>query len=77
MGDHDIREGIVYRINRLRECGEMLPKWVKSPRPWLCHYGERAPKEIPGFDSEFYDKIIRERIQRLPQEVRDMIGSDR
>ena len=75
VGGHDIREGIAYRINRLRECGEILPKWAKSPRPWLVHYGERP--EEKGFNGEFYDRVIRERIKRLPQWVQDMIGEDR
>jgi hypothetical protein len=66
VGDHDCREALIYKINRLKENGEFLTKWTKRPFLWLLHHGDT--------DGEYdYHKINEERISRLPQRVIDAI----
>ncbi len=70
-GDHDCREAIAYRIGRLRAEGKFLPVWHENRRPWLVHFSESKQGE---FDMDRYDKIIADRIARLPDWVKTMIG---
>jgi len=66
-GDHDAREGLIYKLSRLRSTGEFLPQWVEQPFLWLLHYRDT---DTPDYD---YAAINAERIGLLPRWVQTMI----
>jgi hypothetical protein len=67
VGDHDAREALCYRLDRLRDAGDFLNPWAKTPWLWLLHYMDT---KVKGYD---YAEINATRIRLLPQWVRDMI----
>jgi hypothetical protein len=70
-GHHDIREGVSYRIDQLRENGEILEKWIKPEFLWPFHWGEVAMSNTdPRPD---YDAMRKARIAELPEWVQEMI----
>lgn len=68
VGDHDAREGIRTKLSRLREVGDFLPVWVERPFLWLVNYAET---KRDGYD---YAAINKDRISRLPENLRKAIG---
>lgn len=69
IGNHDCREAIRHNIGKLRESGSFVTPWVKRPFLWLLNYSE--PK-VEGYD---YHAINAARIARLPEWVREFVGS--
>ncbi len=65
---YDFRQGLRNKIEQLRKCGTIPEKWEDVPFLWLCDY---AQTEEEGYD---YKAIANERISRLPEHVREMIG---
>lgn len=65
-GDHDCREAIRYKINRLRENGTFLREWPKDNGIflWFLHYMDTKT------DDYDYNAINKERIAMLPEWVR-------
>lgn len=66
-GDHDAREALRHKIQRLRDNGEFLSRWRYPPFLWLLHHMDT---KVDGYDHE---AINRERIALLPEWVRTMI----
>jgi len=66
VGNHDCREAIKHKIDKLKRNGEFLPKWVERPFLWLLHHGDTQGE----YD---YDEINEERISKLPKHVIDAI----
>jgi hypothetical protein len=68
-GNHDIREGFRFHLNRLRENGTFLAKWVKRPWLWFLTYMDTKG----GYDSYDHKAITESVIARFPQNVIDAI----
>jgi len=66
-GDHDAREALRHKIQRLRDNGRFLSRWKQRPFMWLLHHMDTKEE---GYD---HDAINAERIGRLPDWVRTMI----
>lgn len=63
----DAREAIKFQITMLKEEGKILEKWVETPFLWLLHHGDTKDK---SYD---FNKINQERINMLPEEIRNAI----
>lgn len=70
IGDHDAREALLFKLDRLRKHGEFLNPWIERPFLWLLHYMDT---KRPGYS---HDAINAERIALLPAWVQEMIGND-
>lgn len=70
VGDHDCREALIHKLNRLNNRGEFVTPWVKRPFLWLLHYDD---SKVPGYD---YRAITEARIKRLPEWVQEFIGNN-
>lgn len=68
VGDHDVREGLRFKLDRLRSVGEFVSPWIERPFLWLLTYAE--PDEI-GYD---YRAITEGRLSRLPAHVREAVA---
>lgn len=68
VGDYDIREAFVYRLNRMKETGTFVKQWPKTPFLWLLHWMDTKDE---GYD---HAAITRDRMMQLPQYVRDAMG---
>lgn len=68
VGDYDIREAFVYRLNRMKETGQFVKQWPETGFLWLLHWMDTKDE---GYDHE---AITRERMMQLPQYVRDAMG---
>lgn len=66
-GDYDSREGLRYTLEKMQAEGELLSKWVKQPFLWILSYADTKEE---GYD---YEAINKERIARLPDDVRAAI----
>lgn len=65
----DIREGLFSKLVELETAGKFLNIWNKKNRfLWFVDYSE---EKINGYD---YKAITRSKIERCPQELRDIIG---
>jgi hypothetical protein len=75
-GDHDCREALRYNIDALRKYGNFLPQWVDCPFMYLSHFGESRENEKGEFANRMriYEAKTIERIAKLPEWVRQMIG---
>jgi hypothetical protein len=40
IGNHQIHEGLRYKVERLKEVGNLLPVWIEDPYIFLDHYGD-------------------------------------
>ena len=69
-GDHDAREALRHKIQRLRDNGELLARWQKRPFLWLLHHMDTKPE---GYD---HNVINQARIALLPAWVQQMITPD-
>lgn len=67
VGDHDGREALRHKIQRLRDNGKLITPWVERPWMWLLHHMDTRPA---GYD---HDAINDKRIAMLPDWVREMI----
>lgn len=66
---HDVREGLFAKLDTLETAGKFLNKWINKDRfLWFADYAET---KIDGYD---YKKITQSKIEKLPQECRDIIG---
>jgi len=76
VGDHDCREALIYRMDRLREYGDFLPIWQAKSFFWLTHYEDHHRLEGASYEirSEQYRTLTNERIAKFPEWVREMIG---
>ena len=75
VGDHDCREALLFRMQRLRDNGSFLAPWTKRPSAfWLAHYMDW--KNVPDAHAERV-KVIEERttarLSRCPAWVREMV----
>lgn len=68
-GDHDCREAVLFNISQLRDVGEFLNPWEKRPFLWLMHYGDKDGQDMD------YKKINEDRIEMLPDHVKQCIGA--
>lgn len=70
VGDHDCREALRYKMQRLEDHGTFLSPWPSDNNQflWLLHYMDSKQE---GYD---YEAINKERIAMLPQWVQEMIG---
>ena len=66
-GHKDVREGLRFTLNQMKENGKILDKWIERPFLWLLHYMDT---KVEGYD---YKKISEERIAQLPKEVQEAI----
>lgn len=66
-GSIDAREAVKHQITTLKEEGKILEKWVETPFLWLLHHGDTKDK---SYD---FNKINQERINKLPEEIRNAI----
>jgi len=67
--DIDVRDGLRHALANAREGGVLLASWVERPWLWLLTYVESRP----GND---YRAINAERIARLPESVRELLGPE-
>jgi hypothetical protein len=67
-GDHDVREALIFNMERLAANGVFVSPWPERPYLWLLHYMDT--------DSEHYDRALinEQRISVMPAWVREMIG---
>lgn len=68
-GDHDGREAIAYKMQRLREHGIFQPRWSRAPFLWFLHYGDT---KVENYD---YKSINAERMAAMPGWVQEIIGT--
>ena len=68
VGDHDCREALRLKVNRLRKHGRFMPKWGKAPFLWLMHHQDIKAKDYD------YEALNKARIAKLPEWVQEMIG---
>lgn len=66
-GNHDCREALKFKINRLAENGTFVAKWKKQPFLWLLHYMDTKNEDYN------YKVINEERIAMLPVDVQELI----
>jgi hypothetical protein len=72
VGDHDAREGLRHTLSVLRDHGKFLPQWRERPHLWLINYGEQ-PSE---FDFDYYEKLKKEKVDRLPKHIQELLGEE-
>ena len=75
-GHHDVRTGLRYYLSDLANNGEFLDQWVEPVHVWLVHWMEKYQKD--GNEQEFgpggyYNRIINERFERLPEYARKAV----
>lgn len=70
FGDHDCREALRFKLQRLADNGTFLQRWPEDNKRflWLLHYMD---SKQDGYD---YKAITEERIAMLPRWVQEMIG---
>ncbi len=71
VGDYDIREAFAYRLNRMKETGEFIKQWPKTPFLWLLHWMDTKEE---GYN---YQVINAERLAMLPTNVIRAMGIGR
>jgi len=69
-GDHDGREALLLKLNRLREHGSFVSPWKNRPWLWLLHHGD---EKVPNYS---YEEINKERIAMLPADVQEAISPE-
>lgn len=69
-GNHDAREAIIHKINKLSRNGIFLRKWQEQPFHWLTHFGD------PDCDYPYdeYKELTKKRIKQFPDEVINKIN---
>ena len=66
---HDIREGLFAKLDTLETAGRFLNRWIKKDRfLWFVDYVETKDERYD------YKKITQDKIKKLPQECRNIIG---
>lgn len=68
VGDIDIREAFVYKLNRMKDAGTFHTQWPETGWLWLLHWMD---VKTEGYDS---DAIIAERMAQLPEYVRQAMA---
>lgn len=68
VGDYDIREAFVYRLNRMKETGTFVKQWPQKDFLWLLHWMDTKAE---GYD---YKAITAERLAMLPEYVREAMA---
>ena len=64
---HDVREGLFSKLKILESAGVFLKKWTDDDRfLWFLNYTEKNDYD--------YKKITQSKIERCPQELREIIG---
>lgn len=76
-GNHDAREAVRHKIQRLRDCGTFITPWVE--RPLLCGMVTRAEfkhakKANNRTDYNKIDETRKTRLYRLPLWVEELMG---
>lgn len=80
VGHHDCREAIRFHIRKLEENGSFLPVWIETVRPWLINYNDSHKVEELYGDNwtlrmKEYDRINKEKIERLPKNIQEAINA--
>jgi hypothetical protein len=65
--EKDARKGLRFTLDRMKELGEILPKWEHRPFLWLLSYMDTKRKDYD------YKAINAARIEKLPKEVQEAI----
>lgn len=68
VGDYDIREAFVYRLNRMKETGTFVKQWPATGFLWLLHWMDTKD------GSYDYKAITAERMAQLPEYVREAMA---
>lgn len=68
VGDYDIREAFVYRLNRMKETGTFVKQWPETGFMWLLHW-----MDTHGGSYDF-KAITAERMAQLPEYVREAMA---
>lgn len=80
VGDHHVGEALIHKLLKLREGGELLPKWRYRPSNSmvLSYQDYHAMKDMPYSQERWVkqDAISEARIAQMPQWVRDMIAAE-
>ena len=77
QGDHDAREGLRLRLDKMRAAGEILPTWIKRPFHWIAHYEDFKQEDRNMKHEERVAPVkakSRQRIKKFPLHVRQAIG---
>jgi hypothetical protein len=77
VGNHDVREGLRYKIARLRDSGQFLNPWIESPFLRLLTRVEwRSMEDVGDWreQSAARERLSGARIARLPEIVRAAIS---
>ena len=70
VGDQDVREALRYKIESFEKVGLFTSPWIERPFLWLLNH---LDAKAPDYD---YNKINYDRISRMPEWVRKMIGAN-
>jgi hypothetical protein len=70
VGDHDCRENFRLKVNRLRQNGTFLFKWLAVPHIWLIHHGETSSSHDINCD---YKQLTNQKLLQLPEYVLEAI----
>jgi len=75
VGNKDVRDALKYHLDHMCEHAEPMDKWYGMPHIWLLHYGdEKLARDTPwDVKSAYYDAKRNAKIDKLPDELRDMI----
>lgn len=75
IGDHDAREALFLKLNRLQRNGSFIP-WFGNHIPWLCHSMDYRDEQ--GIDRPFRavdsDAIAIARANQFPNDVKQAIA---
>lgn len=73
-GDHDCREALIYKMDRLRQHGAFVTPWIKRPHIWLVNHAEakHGPSMYPARNA-YIDGINASKIAMLPAWVQEFI----
>ena len=75
-GHNDAREALRFTMEALSQ-HEVLPVWVKAPHLWLITYEESRTQEGKPYSHRDYDSFNRQKIDKFPTELRDMLLASR
>lgn len=77
VGDFHALEALIHNFTILDNEGKFVWPWVFCPHLWLITYEEpEAVKDEKNFKVtlKYYDKIIKQRLSKLPQEIQSGIS---
>jgi hypothetical protein len=78
VGNYDCRIDFKRKIDILEREGTLVSPWVEHQDLWLVNYTERYEGDAPQSPKDYKPRdrgITREKVQLLPPEVRDCIGT--